>query len=63
MRSFITTQSVKQLPGYLKEFALDPEGWHIIGSKKTYNINEPDEDEFYDEVFYKDRWIKEDLSG
>ena len=63
MRSFITTQSVKQLPGYLKEFALDPEGWHIIGSKKTYNINELDEDEFYDEVFYKDRWIKEDLSG
>jgi transposase len=63
LRSFITTQSVKQLPGYLKEFALDPEGWHIIGSKKTYNINELDEDEFYDEVFYKDRWIKEDLSG
>ncbi len=62
LRSFITTQSVKQLPGYLKEFALDPEGWHIIGSKKTYNINELDEDEFYDEVFYKDRWIKEDLS-
>ncbi len=63
LRSFITTQSVKQLPGYLKEFALDPEGWHIIGSKKTYNINELDENEFYDEVFYKDRWIKEDLSG
>ena len=63
LRSFITTQSVKQLPEYLKEFALDPEGWHIIGSKKTYNIKELDEDEFYDDVFYKDRWITEDLSG
>ena len=63
LRSFITTQSVKQLPEYLKEFALDPDGWHLIGKKKTYNINELDEDEFYDAVFYKDRWIKEDLSG
>ena len=25
IRSFITTQSVKQLPEYLKEFALNPE--------------------------------------
>ena len=63
LRSFITTQSVKQLPEYLKEFALDPDGWHLIGKKKTYNINDLDEDEFYDAVFYKDRWIKEDLSG
>ncbi|MCR5107051.1 MAG: IS1634 family transposase [Lachnospiraceae bacterium] len=63
LRSFITTQSVKQLPEYLKEFSLDPEGWHLIGSEKTYNINELDENEFYDEIFYKDRWIKEDLSG
>ena len=63
LRSFITTQSVKQLPEYLKEFALDPEGWHLTGSKKTYNINELDEDKFYDAVFYKERWIKEDLSA
>ncbi len=63
LRSFITTQSVKQLPEYLKEFALDSDGWHLIGKKKIYNINELDEDEFYDAVFYKDRWIKEDLSG
>ena len=63
LRSFITTQSVKQLPEYLKDFALDPEGWHLLKSEKTYNINELDESEYYDAVFYKDRWIKEDLSG
>lgn len=63
LRSFITTQSVKQLPEYLKEFALDPEGWHLIGEKKTYNIDELDEDACYDLIFYKERWIKEDLSG
>ena len=63
LRSFITTQSVKQLPEYLKEFALDPDGWHLTGDAKTYNINELDEDQYYDAIFYKDRWIKEDLSG
>ena len=63
LRSFITTQSVKQLPEYLKDFALGPEGWHLSGDSRSYNINKLDESEYYDAVFYKDRWIKEDLSG
>ena len=62
LRSFITTQSVKQLPAYLKEFTLDPDGWHRIGDDKIYNINELDETEDYQKIFYKERWIKEDLS-
>lgn len=62
LRSFITTQSVKQLPAYLKGFALDPDGWHLIGDSNTYNINELDEAEDYHKIYYKDRWIKEDLS-
>lgn len=62
IRSFITTQSVKQLPGYLKEFALNDDGWHLAGSTKTFNLNDIDETLYLDRVFYKDRWIKEDLS-
>ncbi len=62
LRSFITTQSVKQLPAYLKEFTLDPDGWHRIGDDKIYNINELDETEDYQKIFYKELWIKEDLS-
>lgn len=62
IRSFITTQSIKQLPEYLKEFALDPEGWRITGSDKLFHLNEIDESRDYDKIFYKDRWIKEDLS-
>lgn len=62
IRSFITTQSIKQLPEYLKEFALDPEGWKLTGSDQLYNLDEIDEDEYYNMIFYKDRWIKEDLS-
>lgn len=62
VRSFITTQSVKQLPGYLKDFALDPDGWRLPGSDNVYNLNDIDDTRDYDKVFYKDRWIKEDLS-
>lgn len=62
LRSFITTQSVKQLSAYLKEFALDPDRWHLISDDKTYNINELDLTEDYQKTYYKDRWIKEDLS-
>lgn len=62
IRSFITTQSVKQLPEYLKNFALDPCGWHLPGSDDEFNINELDETVDYNKIFYKDRWIKEDLS-
>lgn len=62
IRSFITTQSVKQLPAYLKESALDPDGWHLIGDSRTYNINELNETEDHNKIYYKDRWIKEDLS-
>ncbi|XCP83452.1 IS1634 family transposase [Roseburia hominis] len=62
LRSFITIQSIKQLPDYLKDFALDPDGWHLPGSDETFNLNEIDEAKNYKNIFYKDRWIKEDLS-
>ena len=62
IRSFITTQSIKQLPDYLQEFALAPDGWKLSGSEQTYHLDEIDEDMDYNKIFYKDRWIKEDLS-
>ena len=63
IRSFITTQSVKQLPEYLKDFSMDPEGWHLPGSSEIYSLNELDFEKDYNKIFYKDRWIKEDLSN
>ena len=63
LRSYITTQSVKQLPAYLKEFALSPEGWRLPGEDRTYDLENLDPADYPDAVFYKDRWIKEDLSG
>jgi len=63
-RAFITTQSVKKLKKHLKQWALDPTGWHLAESSKTYDIRLMEEDEnFYerhkDLTFYKERWIKE----
>ena len=59
-RAFITTQSVKKLKKHLREWALSPDGWHLSGKKKTYDIANLDETEGNDNVYYKQRWINED---
>ena len=58
-RAFITTQPIKKLKSYIKEWCLNIDGWHIDGSEKTYNINEINDEEYKDTVFHKERWIKE----
>ena len=63
-RAFITTQSIKKLKKHLMDWALNPNGWHISGDKKEYNINEIEKDEtslelYKDRLFFKERWIKE----
>lgn len=68
-RSFITTQSIKKLKKHLKNWALDPDGWSLPGSDKTYDISKLDEmveratpeqkDKIKANVFFKERWIKE----
>src|SRR5690554_1287050 len=64
-RAFITTQSVKKLKKHLKQWALDPKGWHLHDESKSYDISLFDKDEeiyekYKGETFYKERWIKED---
>ena len=39
-RAFITTQSIKKLKKHLKEWALNPDGWHLSGSEDSYDITE-----------------------
>ncbi len=58
-RAFITTQSIKKLKKYLKEWALDPNGWSLSNDLKEYNINKLNEEKDFDKVFYKERWINE----
>ena len=64
-RAFITTQSVKKLKKHLKQWALEPTGWHLAGIDEVYDISMLDKDEkVYEKyklnTFYKERWIKED---
>ncbi len=65
-RKYVTTQSLKKLKSFLKEWSIDlSKGWKLSGCNKTFDISKLRDDEdlinkFYDKVFYKERWIKED---
>lgn len=58
-RAFITTQSVKKLKGFLKDWALSTTGWRIPGKTETFDITKFDAENAEEVVFYKSRWIKE----
>lgn len=58
-RAFITTQSIKKLKKHLKTWALDSKGWHLVNDNTTCDISNLDEDKYFDKIFYKERWIKE----
>jgi transposase len=63
-RAFITTQSLKQMKAFQKEWALSPEGWSISGDSHEYNLNDilsdPELCEKYrDTIFHKERWFNE----
>jgi transposase len=59
-RAFITTQSIKKLKKFLKEWALDNKNWSLPGKNKIYDISNIDEEVYKDKIFYKERWINED---
>ena len=64
-RKFVTTQSLKKLKDFISEWSIDlSSGWRLPGHDKTYNISNLKDDEnlinkYYDKIFYKERWIKE----
>ena len=59
-RAFVTTQSVKKLKDFLKEWALSPKGWRTAGNENVFDIAAIGDEEHSETVFYKERWIKED---
>lgn len=61
-RAFITTQSIKKLKKYQKEWALSTEGWRLSGGdpKLLYDISKLDDKGDKEKIYYKSRWIKED---
>lgn len=63
-RAFVTTQSIKKLKDYQKQWALDISGWRLAGdtSKKPilYDLSKLDAEKDKDKIYYKSRWINED---
>ena len=59
-RGFIITQSIKKLNAELQDFALDKNGWRILGDIKTiYNLEEIEKDDelknkYFNSIFYKE---------
>lgn len=63
-RGFVTTQSVKKLPGFLKEWATSRDGWKLSSEEspkknKVYNLDELEPEKYLHNTFYKERWINE----
>ena len=57
-RAYVTIQPLKKLKKHLKEWALDPKGWHLPNHTKEINLHEIDH-ENNEAVYYKERWINE----
>lgn len=58
-RSYIVTQSIKKLKKHLKDWALDPSGWHLSNNNKLINLNDIDTSSSNKSTYYKERWINE----
>lgn len=63
VRGFITVQSLKKMKEYLQDWALAPDGWKLPGDGKEYHLDDLDGDADREKIFYKERWIKEDISA
>lgn len=62
-RSFVTTVSVKSMAQTLQEWCLEPSGWRLEGSRKTYDIRHledsaEDREANYNKTFYKQKYIE-----
>lgn len=62
-RSFVTTVSVKTMAQTLQEWCLEPSGWRLEGSRKTYDIRHledsaEDREANYNKTFYKQKYIE-----
>ena len=63
-RAFVTTQSIKQMKDYQKEWALADDGWRLVGSNTEYRLSDILSDEtlfeaYKDKTFFKERWMNE----
>ena len=63
-RAFVTTQSIKQMKDYQKEWALADDGWRLAGGSAERRLSDILSDEtlfeaYKDKTFFKERWMNE----
>ncbi|MDF7638288.1 IS1634 family transposase [Lactobacillus sp. ESL0791] len=60
-RSFVTTQSIKKLPKYLKDWCLASNDWHLKPKDRGFNLEQINEQAALDNdlIYFKERWIKD----
>lgn len=58
-RAFVTTQSIKKLKKFLKDWALDPAGWRTPGSNQKFHLEDIRQLKNDKKTYYKERWINE----
>ena len=63
-RAFITTQSIKKMKDFQKDWALSSKGWRLPGSEEVFDLDEilsSDElcQKYYHWTFYKEEWFNE----
>ena len=64
-RSFITTQSIKKMKAFQKDWALSGKGWRLAGSSELHDLDKILADEklcrdYHQSIFYKEDWFRED---
>lgn len=64
-RAFITTQSIKKMKVFQKEWALSGTGWRLPGSDELFDLNDILANEelcrkYHKSVFFKEEWFNED---
>ena len=64
-RAFITTQSIKKMKNFQKDWALSGKDWMLAGSDKSYDLDtilasEELSQKYHQSTFYKEEWFNED---
>ncbi len=64
-RNYIVTQSIPQLPGTMKDWALEKKGWKRLGDSDdvTYDISELNLENEKGHLYYRERWFRENRSA
>lgn len=64
-RNYIVTQSIPGLPKLMRQWALEKTGWRRLGDSedRTYDISDLDLEAERNNIYYRERWFKEDRSN